>query len=180
MSEVQKYSKLAMSLHWLMAILILVLFCLGWYMEDLPKGSDERSYFFRLHKNIGMTVFLLLFIRIIWAVIDRRPALPRSLSSWQRKLATATHHSLYLFMILQPLTGFISSSFTKYKTSFWGIIDLPRIFEPSKEWNDFFTAIHEISSIFLLTLIVIHLCGAFAFLISRHENVLSRMLPNKF
>lgn len=179
MSEVQKYSKLAMSLHWIMALLILAMFCLGWYMEDLPKGSDERSYFFKLHKNIGMTLFLLLILRIICAVIDKRPGLPNSLASWQRKLATATHHSLYLFMILQPLTGFISSSFTKYKTSFWGVIDLPRIFEPSKEWNDFFTEVHEICSVVLLVLILIHLAGALAFLVSKHENVLRRMLPVK-
>lgn len=168
---------MAMFLHWSMAVLILGLFCLGWYMEDLPVGTEERTYFFKLHKSLGLTVFLLLILRIIWSILVQKPALPGSLTAWQRKLATAVHHSLYLFMLIQPLTGFISSTFTKYKTSFWGLFKLPKLAEENKEWNEFFTQIHEISSVILLILIILHLAGAFAFLYSKHENVLKRMLP---
>ena len=179
MSDVNKYSKMAISLHWIMAILILVLFCLGWYMEDIEKGTEARTFFFKLHKNIGITVFLLLIVRIIWAIFDKRPALPATLANWQRRLATAVHHSLYLFMVIQPLTGYISSNFTKYKTSFWGVIDLPKLAEQNTEMNDLFTALHACSSIVLLVLILIHMAGAFAYLYLNHENVLVRMMPGK-
>ena len=50
----EKYSTTAILLHWVMAILLFTLFGLGWYMVDLPKGSDERSWFFALHKSIGL------------------------------------------------------------------------------------------------------------------------------
>jgi len=54
MIDQERYSATAMFLHWVMAILVIILFCLGWYMVDLPKGSDERSWFFALHKSIGL------------------------------------------------------------------------------------------------------------------------------
>ncbi len=166
-----------MSLHWLMAFLIFALFCVGWYMGDLPKGSDERSYFFRLHKSIGLTVFLLLFLRLSWAIIRKPPVLPASIANWQRKLATVAHRSLYILMFIQPITGFISASFSGYKTKFWGIFTMPQWAEKDKEWNAIFSEIHEATSIILLIIILIHIAGALAFLLSNHENVLKRMLP---
>lgn len=54
MTNQERYSATAMFLHWVMAILVITLFCLGWYMVDLPKESDERSWFFALHKSIGL------------------------------------------------------------------------------------------------------------------------------
>ena len=50
----EKYSTTAIILHWVMAILLFTLFGLGRYMVDLPKCSDERSWFFALHKSIGL------------------------------------------------------------------------------------------------------------------------------
>ena len=179
MNRSDKYSNLAMLLHWSMALMILALFVLGWYMEDLPKGSDERSYFFKLHKSLGVTVFFLLLIRILWAFIDQRPPLPESLKAWQRKLAAAVHHSLYLMMLIHPLTGYISSSFTKYSTSVWGLFKLPKLAEENTQMNDFFTGVHEVTAILLFVLILIHLLGAFAFVFSKHTYVLNRMLPGK-
>ena len=179
MTTPQKYTNISILLHWLMALLILILFCLGWYMEDLPKGSDERSYFFALHKSIGLTVFLILLVRVVWALTHRAPPMPLSLTKWQRIVATTTHHSLYLLMFLQPLTGYLSSSFSGYKTKFWNIITLPQWAEKNKEMNELLTEVHEISSILLATCIVLHILGAFSYLFLRHENVLSRMLPGK-
>ena len=58
-TDQERYSATAMFLHWVMAILVITLFCLGWYMVDLPKGSDERSWFFALHKSIGLWPLIL-------------------------------------------------------------------------------------------------------------------------
>lgn len=168
-----------MTLHWIMALLIFLLFALGWYMSDLPKGSDERSYFFALHKSIGLTVFGFLILRILWRIFNTPPALPLTLKTWQRTLATMTHHSLYVLMLLQPLTGYLSSSFSGYKTRIWGVIVLPQWAEKNKELNNLFCEFHEICSILLAICILLHLAGAFAFLFSKHENVLPRMMPGK-
>lgn len=174
--EEEKYTYIAIFIHWAMALLILGMFLLGWYMEDLPKGPD-RGYFFALHKSIGLTIALLLLARILWRIFHKPPALPLTIKTWQRKLATAAHHSLYLLMFLQPLTGYLSSSYAGYGTKFWGWFALPEWAEKNKELNDMFSEIHEAVSVVLLTVILIHIAGALAYLVSKHENVMRRMLP---
>ncbi len=168
-----------MALHWIMALLIFILLLLGWWMEDLPKGSDERSYFFALHKSIGLTTFALLVLRLAWRVFNTPPGLPITLRTWQRQLAIIIHHSLYVLMIVQPLTGYLSSSFSGYKTKIWGVIILPQWADKNKELNAMFSEFHEICSILLSICILIHLAGAFAYMFSKHENVLLRMMPWK-
>lgn len=161
-----------------MAGLILVLFLLGWYMVDLPRGSAERTYFFALHKSVGLTVATLVILRIVWRL--RMPALaPLSgLPEWQRRLPVLTHRLLYVFMVLQPLSGYFSSSFAGYPTRFWGM-SLPQWADENPPVNEMFTDVHEICSLLLLGLIGLHVCGALAHLWSGHENGLRRMLPGR-
>lgn len=176
MKNPDRYDGVAMLLHWLMFILILILFMLGWYMVDLPKESPERTYFFALHKSIGLTLAVLLFVRIAWRWEHTPPALPESLAAWQRRLAEATHYLLYFFMLLQPVSGYVSSSFSGYPTRLWGVL-LPQWGWKSPGLNELFTEVHETSSLALLCLIILHVCGALAHLVGAHENVLTRMLP---
>ena len=132
-----------------MAILLICMFVLGTYMVDLPKGSDERSWYFALHKSIGLTLALLAFIRLSLKFIFKSPPLPDEVTFIQKKLATATHNLLYLMMFIQPVTGYISSSFSGYKTKFWGV-PLPHWGWKSPALNELFTTVHQISALFLV------------------------------
>ncbi len=174
----ERYSTTAVVLHWVMAILLLTLFGLGWYMVDLPRGSDARSWFFALHKSIGLTMALLVLIRLIWRFTHTPPALPEMVSKFKRKLAKLTHWLLYLAMIIQPLSGYISSSFSGYKTKLWGV-PLPHWGWKSPKLNEIFTDIHETSSVVLLCLIILHLCGAAVHLYQGDGHLLRRMMPGK-
>lgn len=178
MSGQDKYTTTAIFLHWLMAILVLVLFCLGWYMVDLPKGSDERSWFFALHKSIGLTMATLALIRLVWRLLYTPPILPATVTRFRQQLAGATHWLLYLFLFVQPVTGYISSSFSGYKTKFWGV-PLPHWGWKSPELNELFTDLHEASSVVLLSLIVLHLCGVAVHLYEGDRKLLLRMMPDK-
>ena len=168
------YDLVSVVLHWLMAALILVLFLVGWYMVDLPKDSAERTYFFDLHKSVGLTVATLVVLRLGWCL--RRPGLApfAGLAEWQRRLSVLTHRLLYVFMVLQPLSGYLSSSFAGYPTRFWGL-PLPQWADKDPVVNEMFTDLHELSSLALLGLIALHVCGALAHLWSGHESVMPRM-----
>ena len=61
----QRYTTPAIVLHWLIAALVFFQFGLGWYMTDLPT-TPVRGPYFALHKSIGITVFLLLLVRLLW------------------------------------------------------------------------------------------------------------------
>ncbi|NIQ11058.1 MAG: cytochrome b, partial [Gammaproteobacteria bacterium] len=85
--------------HWLTVVLIFLLFGLGWYMVETPEGTPERSWFFALHKSVGLTLALVVLARIAWRLTHPGPQMHQSLERWQRMLATATHYCLYILML---------------------------------------------------------------------------------
>lgn len=170
-----KYTHTAMVLHWLMMLLIFILIGLGWYMADLPKG-EQRSALFALHKSIGLTVFLLALLRLSWRRSHPPPLLPASLERWRRRFAGVIHFAMYCCMFLQPLSGYLSSSFSGYATRYFGI-PLPHWGWEDKFLNELFSSVHEWSAVALCTLIVIHVLGAISHALPGQEPVLRRMLP---
>lgn len=170
----EKYTAPAVVLHWLMAVMIIAMIGLGFYMEDLPKGSDERTWFFALHKSIGLTLALLAVARLSWKLFNKAPALPDFINKRQRVMSMATHHSLYLLMFIQPVSGYISSSFSGYKTKFWGI-PLPHWGWKSPPLNEFFSGVHEISAFLLVTLLVLHISGFLYHMWRKEYQIIRRM-----
>ena len=116
----QKYTWPAVALHWVMALLVLGMLGLGLYMAPLPKGP-ERSSLIALHKSIGLTLVVLLALRIAWRTAHEPPAYPATMPAWQQQLAHANAIALYALLALQPVSGYLSSSFSGYKTSWFGI-----------------------------------------------------------
>ena len=174
----QHYNNVSIFLHWLIAGLIFVMYPLGWYMSDLPEGH-LKHILYSTHKSIGMTIFLVLLVRIAWRLTHPKPRLPETMPLWQRQLANYVQAMLYVLLVIQPLTGYLSTSFSGYKTNFWGL-PLPYWGWKVPALNQFFTDLHTANSVALFALIILHICGAFAHLVSKHENVLPRMLPARF
>lgn len=172
--EIQRYNNTAIIIHWLMAILIFAMIGLGLYMVGLEKGSDERSWFFALHKSIGLTLALLAIFRLVWKLRSTSPALPDYIAPIQRKMATATHHLLYLMLFIQPVSGYISSSFSGYKTKFWGL-PLPHWGWKDPQLNELFSEIHEISAFCLISLLVLHIAGVIYHLHKKETDLIRRM-----
>ena len=171
---IKRYNTVAVIIHWAMAILLICMFILGIYMVDLPKGSDERSWFFALHKSMGLTLALFVLVRLLWKLISESPPLPNDVTPIQKIAAVSTHHLLYLMMFIQPITGYISSSFSGYKTKFWGI-PLPHWGWKSSELNQLFTTIHDISAVIFGLLIFLHISGAMYHIHKKQFHLFKRM-----
>jgi|TARA_B100001996_G_scaffold162338_1_gene123808 cytochrome b561 len=172
--NIKRYNSVAIIVHWIMAILLLCMFVLGIYMVDLPKGSDERSWFFALHKSMGLTLALLALFRLFWKFISESPPLPDDVTTTQKIAAVSTHNLLYLMMFVQPTSGYISSCFSGYKTKFWGI-PLPHWGWKSPELNQLFTSIHDISAVIFGLLIILHISGAMFHIHKKQFHLFKRM-----
>ncbi|MDD2742283.1 MAG: cytochrome b [Rhodocyclaceae bacterium] len=170
--SVQRYTLPAIAIHWAQAVLVVWLLWLGWTMTDLPKGA-ERSAAYGLHKSLGLLAFLLVLIRLLWRW--RNPAPAAISSGWEAKVASATHHALYFFLLFAPLAGYLASSFTPFAIKFFGI-EIPKAGWPDELLNGVFKQLHVIFVWAGAGLIALHVAGALKHAI-KGDGMLLRMLP---
>ena len=170
-----KYTKVAILIHWVTVLLVFGLFVLGWYMVDLPKGPT-RGYYFALHKSVGLSVFALLCLRVAWRLRHRPPPFPASVAMWQVRLARVVHLSFYVLLVLQPLSGYLSSSFSGHGTR-WFVVPLPEWGWNDAPLNELFTEIHELCAVGLLVLIGAHVLGFIQHLLVGPRDLGRRMWP---
>ena len=194
-----KYTNVAIVLHWLIGIAILFMFVLGWFMTELPKETpkttsfdifnlglitwgveeeqSQRSFYFNLHKSVGLSLLMLIVLRMYWRFTHRPPAFLNSMKLWEKRLAKATHHSLYLLMILIPLAGIIMSAASKYGVKWFGIKVIPGF--DDKAIRELFYEFHEIFGLLLLLILILHILGAVKHSIVDKDGTLRRMWFSK-
>jgi cytochrome b561 len=186
-----RYTKTAKVLHWLIAIGIFVMFGIGWFMADLPKdvpkqttfdifdlgiftwqASEEispRTLYFNLHKSIGVTIFALVLVRILWRFTHKPPAILATYKTWERKLASGAHHLLAL-----PVSGVLMAINSKYGIKWFGMDFLGGT--DNKPMRDLFKETHEIIGIIILLVIILHIVGALKHKLIDKDETLNRML----
>ena len=180
MSIQQGYNRTAVILHWVLAVSIFFLFISSWWMLGLPLPSDElrfREFPFQLHKNIGITLVFLLALLLYVRFRHRPAAVPPSPDTprWMLRLAVVDHIILYVLILAVCLSGYLSSAHTRWDTTVWWLVDLPRIAQPDEDMNMFFSDIHIWSAWALLAVIAVHISGA-VYHAFRNDGVVRRML----
>ena len=190
-----QYTKTAIVLHWLIALGIFAMFALGWYMAELPKDAPKamsfdlfdlgiynwqlteevspRTFYFNLHKSVGVTLLGLIVLRIIWRITHRPPALLNSLSAAEKNLATAGHHALYLLMVLLPLSGVLMALYSKYGLK-WFCMDLFAGLD-NPGMRDTFKEAHEVLGVLMLIVIAVHILGAIKHKLIDKDGTMDRM-----
>lgn len=133
-----RYSAVAIALHWLIAIAILSMIPMGWWMSDAitEPGSQALAYrVFQIHKSIGFLILALTVLRIVWRLTHPVPALPGAMKGWEQFAARATHLAFYALMLGLPLTGWV------YVSTGWAVAtDTPLAVASS--WFGLFTVPH--------------------------------------
>ena len=170
------YHPVAKALHWLMAALLLGLLALGFYMADLPLSPDKLELY-AWHKWIGVTVFLLVWLRLLWRITHRPPAYPASMGRATQLLAHAGHWALYGLMIAIPLTGWLMSSAKGFQTVWWGVWPIPDLLSKDKELGHTLQEVHEALNWLLLVMVAGHVAAALKHHWFDHDDILTRMLP---
>lgn len=171
-----RYTHTAITLHWLIALLIFAAFPLGVYMHDLPL-SPYKLRLYSYHKWIGVTVFVLALIRLSWRATHRAPAMPESMPNWEKFAAHATHYALYVLIFIIPLSGWLMSSAKGFQTVWFGMLPLPDLVGKDKALGDLLHEVHEILNFLLLGLVAGHIGAALKHHFIERDDILARMLP---
>jgi cytochrome b561 len=171
------------------------MFFLGWYMGDLPKEAPKsssydlfdlglytwqlseevspRTFYFNLHKSLGISILALIIFRVFWRLTHPAPSLIKTMKVWEKKLATATHHALYLIMVLVPVSGVAMAVYSKYGIKWFGIPLAEGLGDDAM--RDIFKESHEIIGIILLLLLGLHILAVLKHTFVNKDGTLKRM-----
>ena len=186
MASAQKYSRVAIWLHWIVAALMVANVSLALYADYAPE--DWVRPIIDTHKSVGLTVLGLAVLRLSWRLSHPAPALPPSYPRWEKALAHAAHILLYALIFALPLTGLAHDSAWKaaptHPLRWFGLFEVPRITflytlpEDQKDaWHDLFGLIHTSAGYALYLLVALHVLGALKHQFIDKEPELQRMTP---
>lgn len=190
-----RYTKTAVILHWLVALGLIFMLALGLFMSQLPREGAKsdtydlfnlgivtwhmasevspRTFYFNLHKSIGVTLFVLIVIRVFWRLRHQPPALLSSLAAWEKRLADLSHKLLYVVMVVLPASGLLMTLYSKYGLHWFGIRLLPGL--DNKAVREAFLAVHQCLAFVLIALIVLHTLAALKHWIIDRDGTMRRM-----
>lgn len=190
-----RYNKVAVILHWFIGLFILLMFALGFWMGDLPKDlpktetldlfnwgiytitlhepASPRTFYFNLHKSIGVTLLALIIFRIFWRLTNKAPDFPSTMRAWEKTLAEYVHKLLYLLMVAMPLSGVLTAVNSKYGILWFGIPLLGGMDNPAM--RDVYKEAHEFIGTVLLILVLLHIAAAIKHKVVDKDDVMARM-----
>lgn len=183
-SSTERFTRIAIILHWAVAVGIICNVALAWSVDYLP--DDWVRPVIDTHKSIGITVLGLALLRILWRVSHRPPSLPDAFPRWERTAASVAHGLLYLLMLGLPLSGWLHDSAWKdaatHPMTLFHLVPWPRIgfvmhLEPGlkEHMHDVFGAVHAWFGYALYLLLALHVGGALKHEWIDRQSVLRRM-----
>jgi cytochrome b561 len=172
----QRYTKIAMAFHWLLALLICVSFGVGLYMTSL-EFSPQRLKLYNWHKWAGVTILALSTLRLLWRLTHKAPSLPNTMPAWQKLASHVSHWALYVLFFAVPLTGWAYSSAAGFPIVWFGILPLPDFVDKSRELAELIKPLHEIAAKGLAIVVMVHIAAALKHHFVDHDDILRRMLP---
>ena len=157
----ERYDKVAIWLHWLVAAMVLAQFATGWIWGFFERGSEPRFYLFRTHIVIGSIILATAIARIAWRLTHPAPPLPGDMRFIQVVLARLTHVLLYLAILVQPALGLLTITAFGKSIGRW-----PR-------------DLHLWLSDIIAVIVVLHVAAAVWHQFVRKDGLLLRMVPQR-
>jgi cytochrome b561 len=172
-----RYGRIAQGLHWITAILVLAAFLVGEGGPEDRVYSVERADQLRLHESLGLTVLLLVIVRVVWRLVDPAPEEP-PMPAWIRRAAAVGHALLYLLLFAVPLTAIIGAwSEGHALTSYVGTIG--PWFGGSHDFGAWIAELHPWLGDAILWVAGVHALAALGHHFILKDRVLVSMLPWK-
>jgi cytochrome b561 len=173
-----RYSPLNIALHWLMLLLIAAVYACIELKGNFPKGSDIREGLKYWHFVLGLSIFALVWLRLLGRLLSKTPAILPKPPTWQTGLSHLMHLALYALMIGMPLVGWLILNAEGKPAPFFGL-ELPVLVEKNHGLAESLEELHEFGGQAGYFLIGLHaLAGLFHHYVVR-DNTLARMLPGR-
>jgi len=171
----RRWGAIAQLFHWLIVALILVQLWLALRADELTGMGKLREL--ARHKSVGITILMLVILRLLWRSRNPHPPLPDNLKPYERSLARFTHGALYTLLFAIPLSGWTMSSARGFPVSWFGFLQLPDLVPKNHTLYEWLVMTHVTLVCVLAVIVALHVAGALKHHFVHKDDVLRRMLP---
>jgi cytochrome b561 len=163
-------------MHWLTASLMLLVFVLA-FSIDLATSRASHTVFLQLHRSVGLTVWVVTMLRLVWRHFAKYPNWPIDMSQTMRVAAMASEYALYALLLAQPILGFLQTGARGDHVDLFFIGQLPALIEKNRPLAQQLLTIHKAVGFSLFGLIGLHVSAALFHHFWRRDDTLTAMLP---
>jgi len=169
----------ARTFHWVIALMIIIVFALGLWMTEVPARS-ERPFYFGIHGSIGITLLVILVARFLWSMLNRSPDAPPGTPAWQVAASRVTHGALYALTFVAAVLGWLLSGSLEppIEPQAFGLVPMPAPVNVGS-YDDFVEEAHEFVAFALIAVAAVHTVAALWHHFVLRDNVLRRMLVSE-
>ena len=171
-NSLTEYGSISKIFHWLSAAVLLIQIPLGFYLVDLDF-SEKRLTIESIHVILGLSIFYLTLLRLIYKLLNPTPSLGNNIFPGQRLIAKINHILLYLTILIITISGALKKLFNgEMLDLFLFDIEIKDNFELAESFYD----IHILSNYTLITLISLHIFAVIIHKVIFKENLLKKIL----
>jgi superoxide oxidase len=176
-AESERFDQISITLHWLTALIIIILFASAWSREAVDHDTRLASTLMTVHRTTGVVTWIVGWLRLVWRYnFAYLPPFPESMPKLQQWIAKANEYGLYALLLAQPISGLGNVLFRGHSFTLF-IWEVPALFEADPAIRSVFVEAHEFGGKALLTLIGLHAGAALFHRLVLRDGVLQRMLP---
>jgi cytochrome b561 len=172
-----RHDAFTQGLHWVTAILVVAAFIYGLGGSEarvyLPARDFERS----LHETLGMGVFALTLLRLLWRGFATRPT-EEAGTAWMRRGAGAVQIALYGLLLAVPVTAVAGAWLQGHPVLLLGGIEIASLVATSHDLGTTVAEIHTWLGDAILWIAGAHAAAAIAHHSLIKDGVLLSMLPS--
>jgi cytochrome b561 len=173
------YTATAKALHWLMALILISAWILGYYSSLLPLSEKIATDSVTIHKSVASVTLFLLTARLIWRLIHGTPEAPPTMGKTARIASKLGHFALYVCMIALPVSGWAWSNSAGYPVPVAGLFHLPMLIEKNKGIFHLLETTHVTLAYVIAVLVLGHIAMALKHHFVDKDSILVSMLPRK-
>lgn len=177
-STSQYYTRTAQVLHWLMAVIFIAAWFIGFYSGNFLSYDVDGNFkgqVITLHKNIATTIIFLVLIRLFWRYTHPVPQLPDTMSPLMKVLAHLGHLALYLMLLALPISGCLFSWSAGHPAPVLYLFEIPRLVQDNPELLAIVKPVHIYLSWFAGFLLIGHIAAALKHHFIDKDNILRSM-----
>jgi cytochrome b561 len=169
------YGSIQKTLHWVAALCVLLAWTIGTIGDDIPRAAEVMAL--SIHMSLGLTVFVILTLRLVWRFADPPDVRVTRFSPWSDYLASISHWLLYSLMATVPVTGILLQFARGKALSIFGLLHIASPWPADRVLVHSIKDVHELLANSLVILAALHVVAALFHHFVLRDQTLVRMLP---